>query len=144
MAAVTAAVTVAAVGTAASIRESRKGRAAGRKAAKARAAIARLENQRSIRQQVRDFRIQRGTSLAAAATRGGGGGGFGGVAASGTRGEVAGLRSQLQSNIGFFEEASALGEFASSQEVRAAGAQGRAASFAAVSNLALSAGGLFA
>lgn len=122
--------------------QSRKAAKASAAAARSRAAIARLENARSRRQQVREFAIQRGTAVAQAATRGGGGG-FGGVAGSAVQGQVAGLATQLKSNLAFLEEASRLGEQASAQEVRAVRAQGTGALFSGLSSAAFATGGLF-
>jgi len=142
MAAITTAVVGGALAVGAGI-ESKKAAKASASAARSRAAITKLENARQRRQQVREFAIQRGAAVAQAATRGGGGGGFGGVAGSATQGQVAGLATQLKSNLAFIEEAGELNEAASAQEIRAIGKQGSAALFGAGSSAAFSAGGLF-
>jgi len=137
MAAITTAVVGGALAVGAGI-ESKKAAKASASAARSRAAITKLENARQRRQQVREFAIQRGAAVAQAATRGGGGGGFGGVAGSATQGQVAGLATQLKSNLAFIEEAGALNEQASAQEVRAIGKQGSAALFGGISSAAFS------
>ena len=141
MAAITAAVVGGALAVGAGI-ETRKAAKASASAARSRAAITKLENARARRAQVREFAIQRGTAVAQAATRGGGGGGFGGVAGSGARGQVAGLATQLRSNLAFIDEAGRLNEQASAQEIRAISKQGSAALFGAGASALFSAGSL--
>jgi len=137
------AVGVGAVGAVASGIEGKKASKASAAAARSRAAITKLENARQRRAQVREFAIQRGSAVAQAATRGGGGGGFGGVAGSAAQGQVAGLATQLKSNIGFIDKAAELNEQASAQEIRAIGKQGSAALFGGLSSAGFSVATLF-
>lgn len=109
-------------------------------AARARAEIAKLENARTRRNQIRQERIAQGTVLARAATAGGG---FGGITSSSARGQSVGLQSQLLSNLTFLDKATALSQQASDLEVSAVEATGRAALFAGVSDAASSVGTLF-
>ncbi len=141
MAAITAAVVGGALAVGSGIQQ-RKAAKASASAARSRAAITKLENARNRRAQVREFAIQRGQAVAQAATRGGGGGGFGGVAGSATRGQVAGLATQLKSNLAFIKEAGELNEQASAQEIRAIGKQGSAALFGAASGAVFAGGSL--
>jgi outer membrane murein-binding lipoprotein Lpp len=142
MAVITAAVVGGGLAIAGGI-EKKKAAKASASAARSRAAITKLENARQRRSQVREFAIQRGSAVAQAATRGGGGGGFGGVAGSAVQGQVAGLATQLKSNLAFIDEAGALNEQASQQEIRAISKQGSAALFGAGASAAFSVGGLF-
>jgi hypothetical protein len=142
--AVVTSIVIAGVGAAAAVNsgiQAKKASSAAGKAASNRAQIARLENARSRRNQVRQARLAQGQNLARAATRGGSG--FGTVASSSAQGTATGIQSQLKSNLSFLDKASALNELASSQEINASKLGGQANLFAGVSSAASSVGSLF-
>lgn len=115
----------------------KKAHQASAKAQQARAEITRLENARTRRQQVREARIAAGTALARGATQGGT------SFASGTQGEVVGVRSQLGSNLGFLSESSRLNDVAVQNEIKAGKYATRASTLGAAANLGLGIAGLY-
>ena len=140
MAVVTTAV-IAGVGLAVSVAGQVKASKARKTASKSRAAIAKLENARERRNQIREARIQQGQLLAQSATRGGGGG-FGGISSSAQQGGAVSLTTQLKSNLAFIREAGRLNEIASKQEIRAASATTQASIFSGISSAVFQIGAL--
>lgn len=144
MAVITAAVGVgiAAVGVGVSIKAANDAKSANKKVGRANAAIAKLENARSRRKQIREERIQQG-SIAARASVSGGGGGFGTLASSSARGQAEGVRSQLKSNLRHLDESTRLSSIASNESIKASTATTNAAIGGAVANAGLSVVSLF-
>ncbi len=138
-----AAVAIAGIGLAKSSKEASKARSAQRRQGAAEKAIAMLENARTRRRQIREARVQRGTTFAQGATQGGGGG-FGTLAASGTQGKARGVVSQLESNLEFLDESSRLSSIASDEGIAAANAQSRANTAAGFASAALAVGSIYA
>jgi hypothetical protein len=141
--AVITSIAIAAVAVGAGISAQHQASKSRRNQALANAEIAKLENARTRRNQIRDERIAQGTAKAVAATRGGGGG-FGTVFSSGAQGERQSLTTQLRANLRFIDEASRLNTVASNFGIRASGKETQASIFQGIGSLALSAGSLFA
>ena len=145
MAVITAVVAAGAaiVGTAVAIDSAQSAKRANKRAGKANLAIAKLENARSRRAQIREANITQG-SVAARSAVSGGGGGFGGVASSSARGQSASVQSQLRSNLRHIDESTALSSIASSERIKANEASANAAIGGAIANAGLTALNLFA
>lgn len=137
------AIGVAVAGVAVSAKGASDARSAGKKVGRANKKIAQLENARTRRRQVRESRVQRGTTFAQGATQGGGGG-FGTLASSGTQGKALGVTSQLASNLKFLDESSRLSSIASDEGIKAAEAQSRSNTAAGITSAALSIGSIYA
>ena len=116
---------LAGVSTYSSAKSASDARSAQRAVGRAEKAIAQLENARTRRRQVREARIQIGTTYAKGATSGGATG-FGSLASSGTQGKAVGVGSQLESNLAYLDEATRLSSIASDEGVKAATASSRA------------------
>lgn len=137
----TALAVTAGVGTAIGIKRGRDAAKADKAAAANRADIARLENRREVRKQIREASVQRGQVVARAATAGGGGGGQ--VTSSSATGQVASVNAQLRSNLNFIRDAGELNASASADEIRASNARTQQALFSSAANAALNIGSLF-
>ena len=134
MAAAAIGLILAAAGTGSAISSSSKATAARKEAAQATANIARLENVRARRKQVREAQIATGSVASRGATSSGGGG-FGTLASSGAQGQAVGVASQLESNLRFISQADRLNAVASTQNVRASQHETNANTASAVASL---------
>lgn len=130
-----------AVATGVGIYKSKKAADASEEAAENRAAIAKLENARTRRNQVREFSVNRGQILARAATQGGGGEGQ--VRASGTAGALSNISSQFRFNMNYLDEADKLNAQANNAEIKASSYQTQAGIFNAIGNSAMGFAGLY-
>jgi len=126
---------VAAVGFVSSQQQQKKAQRARAQSEEASQKRADLKAQRERVKQVRQARIQRG-KIAAASSGGAGTGGSGAIGAS------ASVLSQTASNISFLDQQQAISKDISGFNIAAGQADSRAATGAAVSNLAVSFKGL--
>lgn len=115
-------------GTVASISEQRKAQRAQEKAAEVDRAQAEIANQRSIRRSILQSRAQQAQLQAQGVTSGI-------QDSSGFRGAVGSTQTQTAANVGFARQTSAAGRAVNELTSRASGAQGRAATFGAISQL---------
>lgn len=136
--AVAAALGIAAVGTAASIQQSRQARKASKRAARAQQRISERQNQRERLKQLRESQIARAQVTASAAQTGT-------LGTSAFEGGVASLQSQAAGNISFINQIESLQQQVNKNQQRAANFASNAQDIGAVTELGVKAAkaGLF-
>lgn len=131
----TAILAVAAVGTAASIQQSRQSRKASKRAARAQRRISQRENQRERIRQLRESQIARAQITAGAAQTGT-------LSTSAFEGGVASIGSQAAGNISFINQIESLQQQIHKNQQRAADFSANAQGIQAITNLGVQAAGM--